>query len=334
MKQTVKIFTNYVEGAWSPYDLEQMLGGSEECVVLLSEALQRNGYEVIVYHTKYDHEKGCVVRNEVNYLCRTEAKCNSDDIFVTFKDPNPWIQGAKAKKNIHWSSDVERPWDTTRVDHFVNLTEYHQNRNLFVAPGRSIVIPHGIDVDSLEDSIPDGQNEDSILYCSSPDRGLWQLLQDWPRILKHFPNLKLKITYGFDLYNKVTNSGYNRNIQGGGVSFQDRLTDMIIKLDNVRMFGTLPRSEMEAEYAISRYWILPLNNPDSELFCLNALKTKYCGAMPIVNKVGALQNTVGDYYNYRDFVNGKFELRKGTADVEIMNWDRIVEKYWIPLFEG
>lgn len=326
MKQTVKIFTNYVEGAWSPYDLEQMLGGSEECVVLLSEALQRKGYEVIVYHTKYDHEKGCVVKNEVNYLCRTEAKCHSDDIFITFKDPNPWIQGAKAKKNIHWSSDVEKPWDTTRVDHFVNLTEYHQNRNLFVDPGRSVVIPHGIDIDSLEDVRSSAYNENSILYCSSPDRGLWHLLLDWPKIIEHFPNIRLKIAYGFELYNRITS--------GRGASIQETLTNRILEFKNIEMLGTLSKSEIEAEYAISEYWILPLNNPDSELFCLNALKTKYCGAMPIVNKIGALQNTVGAYYNYRDFVNGRFELREEEVDVEIMNWDQIVERYWVPLFEG
>lgn len=326
MNQVVKIFTNHVEGGWSPFDLEDMLGGSEECVVLLSEAFARKKYEVIVYHTKYGHEKGLIARNGVNYQDRIDATCYSDDIFITFKDHNPWIQGAKAKKNIHWSSDVEKPWDTTKVDYFVNLTEYHQNRNLFVDADRSIIVPHGIDIHSFKKikTIPN-RNPNSMLYCSSPDRGLEQLLFDWPKIIEHFPNMELRITYGFDLYDRIT--------QSRGRSFQDFISNRITEFDSIKMLGTLSKSDMLIEYLRSEFWVLPLNNPDSELFCLNALKARHCCMDIITNKIGALKNTVGSYIAYQDFLIGKMNVKVENADVDIMNWDEVVEKYWAPLFE-
>jgi hypothetical protein len=328
MDQVVKIFTNHVEGGWSPFDLDGMLGGSEECVVLLSEALRRKNYKVIVYHTQKLGDNDACLKNGVTYKAREKANCFSDDIFITFKDATPWKHGARAKVRIHWSSDVERQWDTELIDWFVNLTPYHQSRNIFVPSYKSKIIPHGIDINSLiaNNCNLEDIETDTLLYCSSPDRGLSQLLTDWEWIKTNNPKIKLKITYGFDLFDKIV--GKN------GDKFKKSIMKHIEKYDDIKFLGTLTRREMEMEYWKTQYWVLPLSNPDSELFCLNALKTKFCGAKPIVNKIGALKNTVGTYIPYLNFIDGNLKEIQENRNVRIMNWDQIVTKYWIPLFES
>ena len=58
-------------------------------------------------------------------------------------------------------------------------------------------------------------------------------------------------------------------------------------------------------YWKSEYWVLPLNNPQSELFCLNAIKAQYCGSIPVVRRVGALQETVNQFIDWDKLLGEK-----------------------------
>ena len=78
------IFTNDVAGGWEPDDIDRFLGGSEESVVLLSEALIRYGFEVDVYHTKKPGvEEKKVSFMGVNYKWRVITKGGSLAIVIS-----------------------------------------------------------------------------------------------------------------------------------------------------------------------------------------------------------------------------------------------------------
>jgi len=328
-KEKIKIFTNQVYPAWEPTDLDKFLGGSEELVVLLAEALKRADYDVIVYHSARTQE--IKLHNGVHYIPRESAKCNADEIFITFKDNSPWLKGAKAKKNIHLTADIEPSWGMNQqthdfninsIDAFVNISHYQRRRNVFVPSEKQYAFPLGVDIESLDknkcEKIPN-----TMLYCSSPDRGLLQLLTDWKHIKQKHPELTLKVAYGwrhFDFRNMPVRQFKNQ-------------IDSLLKQDGIEYLGQLNKDEIEREYWKAQYWCLPLNNPDSELFCLNAVKAQYCGCVPIVNKIGALSETVGsEYIAYPKFVHGslKYENDSAGAWSKAMTWDEVVEKYWIP----
>jgi len=310
---SVKIFTNEVAGGWSPHDIEEMLGGSEECVVLLAEQMAASGHEVKVYHTPKHDEMGAF-RKGVEYSPRAQFVPNPDDVVITFKDYTPWVRGVNARIKIHWSSDVEGVWDTSLVDHFVNLTEYHQRRNFFVRTDKRRVIPHGIDVEPGEKT-----EHGTMLYCSSPDRGLIELLQDWKTIRSHFPEMQLKVAYGFDLFDRVMGTN--------GFEFKRAILNLA-KQPGISFLGTLSKDELNEQYRKAEYWVLPLQRPDSELFCLNAIKSRVLGCIPIVNKVGALENTVGDFIDYSEFVGGNPVLKESNRPVPAMDWAQIYENFW------
>lgn len=322
----IRMFTNEVAGGWHAENLAYFLGGSEECVVLLCEALVRHGFDVHCYHTLPDGwpERGCYQLNGVNYASRQAVEVDKKDILITFKENLPWIvkYDNDAAVKIHWSSDIEIPWNTNLIDVFVCISNYHYDRTMFVPWDKKIVIPHGIDIESLQSNATDCE-EGTVLYCSSPDRGLWELLTDWPLIVqKNSEKLKLKVAYGFENMLKMGNTKAYVNV------LKNRM-----KLLGVEYLGTLMKNDIEKEYYKADYWILPLNNPDAELFCLNAVKSRYCGANSIVKRIGALRDTVGTHIPYNRLLRGDLRFEQSEPAWCFMNWDTIVKEYWIPLFE-
>lgn len=96
---------------------------------------------------------------------------------------------------------------------------------------------------------------------------------------------------------------------------------------------------MARAYWRAQYWLLPLEAPDAELFCLNALKARWCGATPVIHRRGALANTVDIWHPYDRFVATPAAalgppLRAAAPAVPILDWDEVVDRYWIPLLQG
>ena len=322
----IRIFTNEVAGGWRADSIEQFLGGGEECVVLLAEAFVRSGYDVYVYHTfPSDYTKGNYTRNGVYYGTRESVECSDGDILISFKDTLPWRgKESDASVKIHWSSEVEKPWNLQNVDAVVCLSEFHASRMIFVPSDKRVVIPCGIDTASLD------RNEiskvpNTMLYCSSPDRGLMQLLSDWRSIANAHSGLELRIAYGF---------GNLEKMHSKAAAFKSSIFHKF-KQDGITYLGELSKNDLEREYYRAEYWVLPLSNPESELFCLNAVKSRYCGCKPVVNRLGALKDTVGDYIPYPAFVSGnKSILTINNSYDQCLSWDTVVNQYWMPLFES
>ena len=320
--QQIKIFTNPFPGGWTPQDIDTFLGGSEEAVVYLAQTLVEKGAVVTVYH---DKNSNCYLFRGVNYKNREEAECNADDIFITFKDKTPWLNRADAKIKIHWSCETEKIWDYKAVDAVVHLSEFHKSRHPWIFASHSNVIPLGIDTDSLTRN-KTAKEPGSILYCSSPDRGLQHLIQDWSTIKKHYPNLVLKVAYGFSHIDKFSQ---NHTVN----QFKE---DTLKALDQpgIDYLGTLDKDEIEKEYWKAQFWCLPLIHPESELFCLNAVKSRFCGCTPVVNRIGALTNTVGVHFKYSDFISGCAGLIETKKEpVSFLTWSSVVDDYWDPLFD-
>ena len=122
----IQIYMNEVAGGWLPDDIDRFLGGSEELIVLLAEALVRYGFRVTVYHNRpLDcgiQQREDVERNEVYYLPRERATLGKDpqnEVLITFKDPSPFIQGASVFRK-DWIENKQ--WDkiTDLISLYIN----------------------------------------------------------------------------------------------------------------------------------------------------------------------------------------------------------------------
>ena len=67
---------------------------------------------------------------------------------------------------------------------------------------------------------------------------------------------------------------------------------------------------------------------DSELFCLNAVKSQYCGCIPIINKIGPLKETVGNYIEFADFINGNLQITKSVNKINTYTWNETFDNFW------
>uniref|UniRef100_A0A6C0EMT5 Glycosyltransferase n=1 Tax=viral metagenome TaxID=1070528 RepID=A0A6C0EMT5_9ZZZZ len=340
MKRVAIITENFLH-PWSPNELEEFLGGSQECVVLLAEALSRIGHNIKVFMIGPTE---CKEEKRKGILYKDFSKFSLDDVYDTiimFKvNPLPNDSRLKDVNLIFWSSDVETRPENRYINTLVCLTDYHKNR---CGWDDAVVIPHGIDILSLQQNrVPKMRN--TMLYCSSLDRGLNTLIENWKKIKEKHPDLRLYITYGYKIAKQICS--------GLGELLMEKEEEDLKKVCNdldIKYFGAIGKDDLEQLYWMCEYWCLPLTNADSELFCFNAIKSQICLCTPVIYREGALTETVGPYIDFDDFVNGQTyaqepengpyacshlrnnegrDYREHPRMVPVYTWDEVVRNYW------
>lgn len=326
----ISIYTNHISGGWSP--IQKMLGASEGALVHLSQCMAYREHDVKIYTTLPDGVEGhCEYK--IAYYPRADFKMSDQsDVLLTWKDSGPWLLGARGKVNLHWSASIEHSWTTgmlSRLDKFICLSRFHQSKIPWVNDDKMGIIPLGTPYFGKGALTKDHLPSDAVnncIYTSSPDRGLETLLRDWSRILEHWPHAELTITYGWDVFDKVT--------QGNPAAQQFRqLIERLANHPSITWAGAVTSEEYWKLLCEASHWIYPLNNPNSELFCLSAVEAQYAGCWPVVLHAddSGLSDTVDDYIDYNDFVNGKTEVQEKEALAPAMGWDEVFERYWQPL---
>jgi glycosyltransferase involved in cell wall biosynthesis len=174
------------------------------------------------------------------------------------------------------------------------------------------------------------RNPYKCFYGSSYDRGLQQLLEMWPDIIKAVPQATLTVRYGWQLFDKF----YSNN--PSSMMWKARIVEMLGQ-PGISAHGRLPQPELEKEMRSCGIWSYPTTF--GEINCINALKAQAFGLEPVVVNYAALKETVqfgrkvdGDIYDQET----KEEYKKQLIDAlknpmseekreEMMKWAK--EKY-------
>lgn len=290
---TIRIYTNLVYGGWAAHQLDTGIGGSEEKLIELARELAKE-HDVTIYmngeHGNFDKVKYCDHR-EFQPL-------EFSDVFISFKAAYILNNTINADIKLHWTTEVEGVWPKhllDEVDRIICISKYHQSRMPFNHDKLQYSYLWADTKRLDKNQVP--KEDGTVLYSSSFDRGLEELLTYWDVTKDKLGVNKLLITYGWDfMLNMMKN---NPKL----FSWKTRIEKMMERGD-IEFLGRLSNDDMCKTYWLSQYWALPLNNPDSELFCINAIKAQYCGAIPIVRKIGALQETVNEAVNW-DWIIGR-----------------------------
>jgi len=330
-KKKIHFYTNLVKEGWSAKSLETGVGGSEEKLIELARGLSKD-YDVTIYH---NGEHGDF--DGVHYRDHLEFKgFMTRDVFVSFKTREMFQKSIGARKRFHWTTDIEGEWlpyELGNVDKVITISNYHTSR---MATKDVKIQPMYLwaDLNRLDENKV-AKEEGSMLYCSSYDRGLEDLLSKWGTVKEKLKLKKLYITYGWDFIDKV-------------IAFNPSMADWkkkIMKLteqEGIELLGRLSFAQMSEMYWRSEYWCLPCNNPDGELFCMNAIKAQYCGAIPVVRRIGGLQETVNEFIDFDSLVGqkvgvstfkGKGSLDRNKKHAEKFSLEKGVSE-WKQLIEG
>jgi hypothetical protein len=291
--KTIKIYSNIVLGGWSADSLENRSGGSEEKMIELAKELAKDN-KVIIYHNgKHGKFEGVEYQEHLSF-----KPYEPFDVFISFKNRDILKQSINAKKIIHFTTEIEnwKDWELEQVDKVVTISDFHTSRMMPKSP-KIEKIYLWADFERLERNKVD-KEEGSMLYCSSLDRGLEQLLSVWGTVMDKLKLKKLYITYGWNTIDLMIRN--NPKL----LDWKNHMLKLM-EQKGIEFLGQVSQDEISKYYWKSQYWCLPLNNPDSELFCINAIKSEYCNSIPLVRRIGALTETVNNYLDFDGLLGEK-----------------------------
>lgn len=114
---------------WSPKNVSNGIGGSEEAVIYLSKELTNLGWEVTVYGDPQEDEG---IYEGVRYLPHYAVNWQDQfNIFVSWRQPHLFDVPFSSKKNYLWNHDIQNPLDYTeervkRIDKIFFLSKWHR----------------------------------------------------------------------------------------------------------------------------------------------------------------------------------------------------------------
>lgn len=285
--------------AWGPWSLKEGIGGSEEAVIRISKHLKDLGYRVVVFG-----KPGADAGLHDGVMWRNFWECNLDDkfdIFVAWRAPFLFERKIDARKSYLWLHDVMEPGEFTehRIANFdkcILLSKYHRSLFPMVPDEKVLMSGNGIDPEefdltkvweldeSADHPLDIERDPHKILYASSHVRGLAYLYEIWPEVKKAVPDATLDVFYGRESYDKVHKGNPER------MKWMDDMIMKAEKLEGVTDHGKVSQARIVEEGFKSGVWAYPC--PFPEIYCITAIKSQACGAVPVASNYAALDETI------------------------------------------
>lgn len=134
-----------------------------------------------------------------------------------------------------------------------------------------------------------------VVYGSSYDRGLEHLLKMWPAIKEAVPDARLRVFYGWNLFDV----GYSDNPER--MAWKAKMNELMTQ-DGITHLGRIGHEAVKKEFEMAGVWAYPAHF--AEISCITGMKAQAYGAVPCVVDYAALSETVqfgvkvkGDIYD-------------------------------------
>ena len=291
----VLFYTGYQKNKWDG-NTTSGIAGSEIAVIKITEELINFGYEVVV--------SGDVIHSGI---IRGVDYCHLDHIHEDHGDTFDIIVGTsyahfalefenyRAKK-VFWGHNTEchhwykgelipedklkeiMSYDADWIDATVTLTRWHsfKHQDFYSwSEKNQAKIGNGIDKSTFVGHPV--KNINSFIWSSAIDRGLVELLQNWPRIKGVLPDATLNV-YWPAYSNEYEQMDWIKE-------HQETLEDI-----GVVFHGSVDQNALHRAMLESDYWCYLTSY--EETYCITALEMQYAKVLPIVTKVAALKETV------------------------------------------
>jgi glycosyltransferase involved in cell wall biosynthesis len=283
------------------------LSGSELCAVRLFQEMTAAGHQVELYTNAAEHSLGSAVRPwemrgaydgydlaiSINYP--DELREVTAKVRVCYQLLNG-IEYCKAGVERHvdlWvspSNAHRQKWLDDPEWWRVEIGQQHPNGKAQYqpAPDAIQVVPLGCDPERYEgfEKVPG-----RVVYCSSPDRGLHWLLQEWPAIRKAVPHATLRIFYRLkDWIAHFDTQPFFLPIEGQ----RNRalyIREALKRLEGhgVEVFDSVNRETIEREMAQAEVLAYPCDTTRwSEGFSCTVLEACSARACPVITDCDAL----------------------------------------------
>lgn len=160
-----------------------------------------------------------------------------------------------------------------------------------------VVISYGID---LIKSQPKVKDKISLIYTSTPHRGLYILVDVFEKLCDEYDNLELKIHSSYEIYDRVEQQkDYEQSL----------LFKRIQSNTKIKNLGFVSNEDLKKSLASSHIFAYP--SIYEETFCLSLLEAMGAGLLCVHPNYGCLSETASKWtvmYNYTENLNDHKKL--------------------------
>lgn len=270
------------------------LGGSETAIIEMSRELTRLGHRCVVYAEAMGTFDG------VEYRHHSIFKGCKADVFIASR--TPWaveqFGHIDAGVKLLWVHDIHcgppspqmERW-LYKFDRVLCLSEWHRAYFLSVYPSLHpdsvMVTRNGINPARFA-TVPRKTN--SMVFSSSPNRGLQWLAPNFPSIRARVPDAELHVFYGFDTWETMARARNAHDELAVIEKFKALLPPVGQSRDGIFNHGKRPQSEVAAAYLRAKVW--PYLTEFTETSCITAMEAMAAGCVPVCSALAALPETV------------------------------------------
>jgi glycosyltransferase involved in cell wall biosynthesis len=349
---------------WNPEDTETGIGGIETSVAEMAWRLQRAGHDVTVYAPT---GRPKAVWRGTTWIPIDQADFSLPGIWCLYRCPGTvkkFDRSRQDQKIWFMVQDWDYGWSALdSYDRAMVLCETHKKwlieRHPELEP-KITVTSNGVKVDLIDElcdpdqqrrctPCPPRRNPKKIIFASSPDRGLMNLLHIVAYAQKQVPDLELHVFYGFNGIESFTD---NPAAHSAMLQLKWDIIEYASRIPNVKLRGRVTQTELYREWLSAGIFCYP--STFAELSFIAGQEAQCMGAIPVVTPVWAQGENVRHGYHVpgnpdtqdvkRLFASQIIGLAKDPElqdriRAEMMpesrercNWDRYVDQ-WIRLAE-
>lgn len=281
---------------WSPLSVCTGIGGCQEALIAMAAALQHLGHTVRVYNScgaaagEYD---GVVYKD-----CRDFGRRPPADLVVVWRRPQLANSVPPDVPSYLWLADMIEPKavaaDAHRYRKIIVLSRFHRQHYSALPEEKFFYSRNGIHPEHFDQAIE--RDPYKVVYGSSYDRGLFHLLEAWPRVKTAVPEARLTVFYGFQSARARSFELIRRNWRSyrklNPVAFwlYRRSMETSMRRTNAEHLGRIGHLDVARQFLSAGIWAYPTVSPETS--CITAMKAQAAGALPVVIPSGALDETV------------------------------------------
>lgn len=286
--------------AWEAWSLDSYkengtgIGGSEYWAGSLAECFAADGHYTTLACRSFGETE-----EQYGVTLTKEIKSNETyfDVFIASRNTNLVHDGLRAKTILVMIHDIwllcgKETWKNKDhlISKYVCLTEWHKK---FVHDYHGIplskieIIPNGIHLSHFN-NVGKTFGGANLIWSSSPDRGLDNLLEILPSIQEKVPHLTLDVYYGFHNWRASA-------IQANNSEALKKIDELLLKIEGnkaVTLKGRVSQPELRKAWSKAHLWLYP--TMFTETYCITALEAQASCTPIVCTGIAALPETVGD----------------------------------------
>ena len=354
-------------GQINPDVINKGVGGREGALLHLSKEWAKNGLEVTNFvsvdkSSRIKEDGGGFHEYAPLNIAKTTLQNFPYDVVIAWECPSIF-DDPDIKKNsglrlcemqVCHLPDKEMISAGKNLDYMCALSDWHKNfllhSGLEMDSENVLVFPNGIDLKRYKnDQIPAKMGKKvpknaKFVYSSSPDRGLWYLLQIWPYLREEYPEATLSVCYGLEKWVEQLKWTHGR------IGEMALGIETLLDQPGITNLGKIGQDQLSKLQIEADAWLYPFDPMSpTESGCITAIENAAAGNALVTTNADCMESEFGifskiiklpfqpehfaeetiSYLNDTDYL--EYSRTAGREFAESRDWS-IIAQQWIEFF--